>query len=80
MEKTVYLVGAHDWSWGNTGDFIFFVFDDYEKAEKQAEWLENNLTLLDGDYITFQEFGISSEISHCGKGKTICDYLYDPKD
>lgn len=72
----VYIIGLHDESWGNHGDYITHVFTDYNKAREQADWLENNLSLLDGDYVTYEEFDISEEVDHHGKEETICGYMY----
>ena len=78
----VYVVVLHDGSWANTGNFNSHVFTDYELAEEQAEWLNNNLAMSqdeddsDPDCAFVEEFEISESIDLHGEGKTICDYLY----
>ena len=73
----VYVVILHDESWGNHGDHIFEVFDNEELAIEQVNWLEENLELLDGDYVTYCEYDISNKVIKRGKGVTISTILYD---
>lgn len=76
MDK-VYIVGLHDGSWGNHGDYIVGVFTDEELAQEQADWLEANLHFYDGDdYVTFSEYDIQTRVDKRGKGAPISSYLY----
>lgn len=76
MDK-VYIVGLHDGSWGNNGDYIVGVFTDEKLAHEQADWLKANLDFYDkSDYVTFNTYDIQTSVDKRGKGETISDYLY----
>lgn len=73
----VYVISLHDESWGNHGDYITHVFTDEEKAQEQADWLEENLSLLEGDGVCIEEFEVSEVVSHRAKGETVSGYIYN---
>ena len=78
---TIYLVGVHDNSWGNTGDYILRAFTDKKLADEQYEWYKKHLHLFEGDYVTYETMEISDKISTQGDDMTIMELLYeDPND
>ena len=77
MEETVYLVFAHDESWGNHGDHYLAAFKDEETADKYIDLLEANLALLDGDYIGKHEMLIRDDLPKTKIKGFISDYLFN---
>ena len=57
-KKVVYVVGAHDESWGFHGDYNIAAFEDEALADKFKEHLEANLCLLKGDQVYVEKMTI----------------------
>lgn len=76
----VYIVGIHDESWGNHGDYILHAFTDEKLADEQAEWYNDHLSLLEGDGAYVEEIEVSDKVFTKGEGMLIAEFLYHSFD
>ena len=78
IENRLYIIGLHDESWGNHGDYILGYAKDEIIADKIVDYLNEHMNLLEGDRAYYERIEPFDDLNDLSvfNGASISDYLY----